>query len=281
MLHVCRVAKRLPSLTLKHRSFHVKPLLMRANGSSSVPPLSEGVVEALHDKSIPSQKRLELVQTYFAQDPQVTDPHDAAAMSILLEELLVSRDMTSALTMVELMLRHKVPATSSTVALFTRMFARLLTDDPSQLSTRLRWYLDHHFVLASPVPLPVIYSELVTRGNADLAVELWELCMKATDTKKDFPHHASVDDLAGALIRYQQFQSVLAMYKGQYHHLLRRRPVFMTSAMEAFSGRREYHNVLALHELLGSKGKNVHNPRYKAIVEKAKMHVEVRTGKSD
>ncbi|RHY17943.1 hypothetical protein DYB25_002342 [Aphanomyces astaci] len=245
-----------------------------------IPSLGEGVIDSLHDKSISSVKKLEMVQTYFAQAPPTPDQNDLYALSILLEEQLASRDMPSALVMVELMNTHKIPAGKRTVDLFSRMYARHLADNPTKISDGLAWYVEHRHALVPTIPVADMYVELVSRGHVSVAVSLWEVCMEDPRLTCFVPHLAAVDVLVRELTRYEQLETVLALARSKYQDQLWDDAFLATSVMEGFSDRREHHEVLKVHEKLTARNIVVDSRRYQVLVRKAQVYMEHRTGTS-
>ncbi|KAF0731235.1 hypothetical protein Ae201684P_011856 [Aphanomyces euteiches] len=242
--------------------------------------LSESSISALLDKSITSKKRLELVETYFAQRPQSVDEQDKEAISIMLNDLLLSREMASALAMIELMKTHNVTASKDVVMVFARMFARLMAEDKSSksLSDQLKWYLEHQSVFDNTeLPLDEMFVELVTRGHFDVAIELWQVCMEPIADLK-VAHHASVHVLLNELNRFQQYGKVIDLFFGPHKDLLITNKRVILIIMDALVRQRDYDQVQSLHSLLEEKRRVPDNPKlytmYSMYLQKARDGVD-------
>ncbi|RHY33347.1 hypothetical protein DYB32_001686 [Aphanomyces invadans] len=184
--------------------------------------------------------------------------------------------------MIEMMSKHSVRVEKRTVDLFIRLYARLLAEDPAKMHEHMTWYANHQHVLTSPIPVNDMYVELISRGHVSVAVSLWELCMEDAVLSSSVPRLAAVDALVCQLVRYEQIDAVVDLTRSKFQERLWTSPsaVFATKVMEGHSDRREFHEVLKVHDLLEAKGIVVDIKRYKVLVRNAKVHMELRTGTS-
>ncbi|KAG9402720.1 hypothetical protein AC1031_007330 [Aphanomyces cochlioides] len=275
MHQALRSAVQRATASRKRFYHHSKSLMITHSPERMVASLSESSINALLDKSITSKKRLELVETYFAQRPQSVDEQDKEAISIMLNDLLLSRDMASALAMIELMKKHNVTAPKHVVMVFARMFARLMAEDKTSksLSDQLKWYLGHQSVFGNTeLPVDEMFVELVTRGHFDVAIELWQVCMEPNADLK-VAHLASVNVLLNELNRFQQYGKVIDLFFGPHKDLLIANQRAVISIMEALARRRDYDQVQSLHSLLKEKGRVPNNSKmytiYSVYLQKA------------